>query len=128
LGIFPPGFVAEVVAFAFGLAAASFFPVIVLGIFWKRTTSQGAIAGMATGLIFTATYIILTAPKMLGNDPFIFNISAQGIGTFGMILNFIVTYFVSKATPEPPQDIQDMVASLRVPEVAEPYLEAANVR
>jgi cation/acetate symporter len=116
-GINPPGFVGEVVAFAFGLASASFFPVIVLGIFSKRTTKEGAIAGMATGLVFTATYIILTAPRLVGLDPFIFGIDAQGIGTIGMIINFVVTVLVSRVTPPPPDDVQAMVDNVRIPEV-----------
>lgn len=119
-GIYPPGFVAEVVAFAFGLAAASFFPIIVLGIFWKRTNKQGAIAGMLAGLIFTAILILLmrsvpifgTAEPLL--DSF-FGINAQGIGTIGMIINFVVTVTVSKYTVSPPDDIQDLVEEVRYP-------------
>lgn len=119
-GVNPPGFVAEVVAFAFGLAAASFFPIILLGIFDKRTNSTGAMAGMIVGLVFTTIMILGqrsvpllgTAEPMIG--PF-FGITAQGIGTVGMILNFVVTYFVSRATEAPPQEIQDMVESVRVP-------------
>lgn len=119
-GINPPGFVAEVVAFAFGLAAASFFPIILLGIFDKRTNSAGAIAGMTVGLVFTAVMILLQrSVQLLGTPeplagPF-FGITAQGIGTVGMILNFIVAYFVSRATEAPPQEIQDMVESVRIP-------------
>jgi cation/acetate symporter len=112
-GINPPGFVAEVVAFAFGLAAASFFPVILLGIFDKRTNRQGAIAGMVVGIVFTAFYII--GNRFFGMEPFIFGISAQGIGTVGMVLNMVVTLVVSRLTPPPPEEIQEMVENVRVP-------------
>jgi cation/acetate symporter len=111
-GIYPPAFVAQVVAYAFGLAAASFFPIILLGIFDKRTNREGAIAGMSTGLIFTLAYI--TANKYFGM-PAWFEISSEGIGTVGMMLNLIVTIVVSRMTPPPPQEIQDMVESVRVP-------------
>jgi cation/acetate symporter len=113
-GVNPPGFVAEVVAFAFGLAAASFFPVIILGIFDKRTNREGAIAGMIVGLAFTAFYII--GVKFYGMQPWFLNISPEGIGTVGMLINFIVTYVVSRLTPEPPLAIQEMVENLRSPE------------
>jgi cation/acetate symporter len=122
-GINPPGFVAEVVAFAFGLAAASFFPVIVLGIFWKKATKEGAIAGMAIGMTFTFVYIVMTANGLMDIDPWFFEISPQGIGTVGMVLNFVVTYAVSKMTKEPPTEVQELVESLRVPEVASAYLK-----
>jgi cation/acetate symporter len=122
-GINPPGFVAEVVAFAFGLAAASFFPVIVLGIFWKKTTKEGAIAGMAIGMTFTFLYIVMTAKGLLGMDPWFFNISPQGIGTVGMAINLVVTYVVSRMTTPPPDDIQELIEGLRVPEVASAYLK-----
>jgi cation/acetate symporter len=112
-GINPPGFVAEVVAFAFGLAAASFFPVILLGIFDKRTNRAGAICGMIVGIAFTGWYII--GNRFFGMSPFIMGISAQGIGTIGMVLNFVVTFVVSRMTAPPPQEIQDMVESVRVP-------------
>ncbi|MEM8722568.1 MAG: sodium:solute symporter family protein [Cyanobacteria bacterium P01_G01_bin.39] len=113
-GVNPPGFVAEVVAFAFGLAAASFFPVIILGIFDKRTNREGAIAGMIVGLAFTACYII--GVKFYGMSPWFWSISPEGIGTVGMVLNFIVTYIVSRLTPPPPLEVQQMVANLRSPE------------
>jgi cation/acetate symporter len=112
-GIHPPGFVAEVVAFAFGLAAASFFPVILLGIFDKRTNRQGAIAGMVLGISFTAFYII--GNRFFGMEPFFFGISAQGIGTVGMLLNLVTTLVVSRLTPPPPEEIQEMVENVRVP-------------
>jgi len=119
-GINPPGFVAQVVAFAFGLAAASFFPVIILGIFDKRTNREGAIAGMIVGLAFTAAYII--GAKFYSMPLWFFNISAEGIGTVGMVLNFVVTLIVSRLTPPPPTHIQEMVDNLRSPEDAPPPL------
>ncbi|MDX2006404.1 MAG: sodium:solute symporter family protein [Meiothermus sp.] len=109
----PPGFIAQLVAFAFGLAASSFFPAILLGIFDKRTTSQGAIAGMVVGLVFTAFYIIGTS--YYGMPRFVFGISPEGIGTIGMLLNFAITIAVSRMTPEPPKEIQDLVESVRIP-------------
>ncbi|AOX01328.1 cation acetate symporter [Moorena producens PAL-8-15-08-1] len=112
-GINPPGFVAQVVAFAFGLAAASFFPVILLGVFDKRTNREGAIAGMVVGLIFTTVYII--GVKFYSMTPWFFGISPEGIGTVGMVLNFIVTVVVSRLTPPPPAEIQEMVEMLRTP-------------
>jgi cation/acetate symporter len=123
LGIYPLGFVAEVVAFAFGLAAASFFPVLVLGIFWKRCNKEGAIAGIVTGLSFTFVMIILmrahVALAEFGITEPVFDsflgINAQGIGLIGMILNFIVTYIVTMSTPPPPQEVQDLVEQIRYP-------------
>lgn len=112
-GIYPPAFVGEVVAFAFGLAAASFFPVILLGIFDKRTNREGAIAGMITGLGFTGYYII--ANRFFGMEPWCFGISSQGIGTVGMVLNFVVALVVSRVTPPPPAEVQAMVEELRIP-------------
>lgn len=117
-GINPPGFVAQVVAFAFGLAASSFFPIIVLGIFDRRTNREGAIAGMITGLVFTLFYII--GVKFGGMQPWFFGVSAEGIGTLGMILNFIVTLVVSRLTPPPPPAIQEMVEYLRAPDGERP--------
>jgi cation/acetate symporter len=121
-GIRPPGFVAQVVAFAFGLAASSFFPVIIMGIFWRRATKEGAMAGMATGIVFTAAYIIyfkFMNPAMNVPEHWWFGISPEGIGTVGMILNFAVLTVVSLATKEPPQEVQDMVRTLRYPKEAE---------
>uniref|UniRef100_UPI000F9E5A3C sodium:solute symporter family protein n=1 Tax=Okeania hirsuta TaxID=1458930 RepID=UPI000F9E5A3C len=112
-GVNPPGFVAQVVAFAFGLAAASFFPVIILGVFDKRTNREGAIAGMVSGLLFTTVYII--GVKFAGMPTWFFGVSAEGIGTVGMVLNFIVTLVVSRMTPPPPLEIQEMVEDLRSP-------------
>ena len=119
-GVNPPGFVAQVVAFAFGLAAASFFPVILLGIFDKRTNREGAIAGMVTGLAFTAFYII--GVKFYGMQPWFFNISPEGIGTVGMMINLIITFVVSRLTPPPPLEVQEMVAHLRSPEADGAFL------
>lgn len=121
-GIHPPGFVAQVVAFAFGLAASSFFPVIIMGVFWKRTTKEGAILGMLSGIIFTALYIIyfkFVSPEMNKPDYWLWGISPEGIGTIGMLINFAVTFVVSKFTKEPPKEVQDMVASLRYPRTIE---------
>lgn len=120
LGIYPPGFVAEVVAFAFGLAAASFFPAIILGIFDKRTNMQGAIAGMISGLIFTTAMILMMkADKLLGAEAPLFStwldISPEGIGTIGMVVNVVVTIVISRLTPAPPQHIQDLVERIRIP-------------
>jgi len=117
-GIYPPGFVAQVVAFAFGLAAASFFPCILMGIFNKKANKEGALAGMAVGIIFVAAYIIyfkFVNPAFNNKDHWWFGISPEGIGTVGAALNFIVMYVVGKFTPEPPQEIQDLVGSLRYP-------------
>ncbi|MBW4456110.1 MAG: cation acetate symporter [Nostoc indistinguendum CM1-VF10] len=116
-GVNPPGFVSEVVAFAFGLAAASFFPVIFLGIFDKRTNSEGAIVGMVTGLIFTIIYIV--GVKFGGMQPWFFGVSPEGIGTLGMLINFAVTLVVSRLTPPPPAEIQAMVEDLRSPLIEE---------
>lgn len=117
-GINPPGFVAQVVAFAFGLAASSFFPIIIMGIFWKRTTKEGAILGMLSGIIFTSAYIIyfkFLNPAMNKPEHWFLGISPEGIGTIGMLINFVVTFIVSKITKEPPKEVQEMVASLRYP-------------
>ncbi|WP_412069048.1 sodium:solute symporter family protein [Rubrivirga sp. IMCC43871] len=123
LGIYPLGFVAEVVAFAFGLAAASFFPTIVLGIFWKRANRQGAITGMAAGLAFTFVMIVLmrahvVAPGVFGETPILetfMGIKAQGIGVVGMLINFALTVGVSLATPPPPPHVQRLVEQIRSP-------------
>ncbi|MCZ6782153.1 MAG: cation acetate symporter [Proteobacteria bacterium] len=117
LGIYPPGFVAQVVAFAFGLAAASFFPILVLGIFSRRTTKEGAIAGMLSGIGFTAAYIIWFRffDTGAGPDDWLFGISPEGIGTVGMLLNFAVTLAVSRVTAPPPPGVQAMVDEIRLP-------------
>ena len=117
-GIHPPGFVAEVVAFAFGLAAASFFPVILMGIFSKRMNKEGAIAGMIAGLTFTASYIIyfkFVNPSTNFAENWLFGISPEGIGTLGMFFNFLIAFMVSRLTAPPPQYIKDMVDDIRVP-------------
>lgn len=112
-GIHPPGFVAQVVALAFGLASSSFFPIIVLGIFWKRATKEGAISGMISGIGFTMLYIVQT--KFMGVSPWFFGISPEGIGTVGMVINFAVTFGVSMITKAPPLAVQEMVESVRIP-------------
>ncbi len=114
-GINPPGFVAQVVAWAFGLAAASFFPAIILGIFYKRMNMQGAVAGMITGLVFTGIYIWYF--KYGGGSPadYWFGISPEGIGTLGMLLNTAVALVVSSLTPPPPKEVQAIVENIRVP-------------
>ncbi len=117
-GIYPPGFVAQVVAFAFGLAASSFFPVIIMGIFSKRINKEGAIAGMIVGLLFTSCYIIyfkFLFPELNFAENWWFGISPEGIGTLGMILNFLVSGVVSHLTPEPLQEVQEMVENIRYP-------------
>lgn len=114
-GINPPGFVAQVVAWAFGLAAASFFPAILLGIFYKRMNMQGAVAGMIVGLLFTGTYIIYFKYGGGTADQWWFGISPEGIGTLGMIFNFIVALAVSSFTPPPPENIQNLVEEIRIP-------------
>ncbi len=121
-GIYPPGFVAQVVAFAFGLAASSFFPVIVLGIFWKKATKEAAIGGMLTGILFTASYIIyfkFINPAHNNAQHWLFGISPEGIGTIGMILNFAVMLVVSRFTAAPPEEIQDNVEAIRLPTLSE---------
>lgn len=120
-GVNPPGFVAQVVAFAFGLAAASFFPIIILGVFDKRTNREGAIAGMIVGLCFTIFYI--AGVKFYGMQPWFFGVSAEGIGTLGMVLNFLVTWTVSRLTPPPPLEVQEMVEVLRMPDDEPPAIE-----
>jgi cation/acetate symporter len=118
-GIYPPAFVAQVVAFAFGLAAATFFPVLFMGIFSKRLNKEGAIAGMLVGLIFTATYIIFFKflfVELNTSENWFMSISPEGIGFIGMILNFVVAFLVSSATKPPPQEVLDMVEMIRQPE------------
>ncbi|MCH2606365.1 MAG: cation acetate symporter [Nitrospinales bacterium] len=120
-GIHPPGFVAQVVAFAFGLAASSFFPVILMGIFSKRMNKEGAIAGMITGLTFTASYIIyfkFINPSINSAENWWFGISPEGIGTLGMVFNFLISFLISRVTAPPPQEIKDMVDDIRIPKGA----------
>ena len=117
-GLNPPGFVAEVVALAFGLAASSFFPAIILGIFDKKMNKEGAISGMLTGIIFTAIYILHFKPQLGGSglpENYLFGISPEGIGTIGMIINFIVSLIVSRLTKPTPEKIKDLVESIRYP-------------
>lgn len=117
-GINPPDFVASVVAFAFGLAASTFFPIIFLGIFSKRMNKEGAISGMLVGLIFTTAYIVFykfISPELNTPDHWWFGVSPEGIGTLGMILNFTTAIAVSSFTPAPPQKVQDIVEDIRIP-------------
>ncbi len=117
-GINPPGFVAQVVAFAFGLAAASFFPAIILGIFSKRMNKEGAISGMVVGITFTAAYIVFfkfLAPELNTADYWWWGISPEGIGTVGMLLNFATALAVSAVTPAPPDEVQQLVDDIRIP-------------
>ena len=121
LGINPPGFVAEVVAFAFGLAAASFFPAIILGIFTKRMNREGAVMGMIVGITFTAAYIVyfkFINPAANTAENWWFGVSPEGIGTLGMLLNFAVAITVARFTPAPPPEIGRMVERIRVPKDA----------
>ncbi len=125
LGFHPPGFVAQVVAFAFGLAAASLFPAILMGIFSTRINKAGAIAGMLTGLIFTFGYIVIFkgvffAP-MRENIPanWLLGISPEGIGVIGMLLNFATAFAVSYLGKAPPERVQQLVQDIRVPWVVE---------
>ena len=118
LGINPPGFVAEVVAFAFGLAAASFFPAIILGIFSKRMNRYGAVSGMIAGITFTAGYIIyfkFINPSLNTQDHWWFGISPEGIGTLGMLLNLIVATTISQLTPAPPERVVALIDHMRMP-------------
>ena len=121
LGIYPPGWVAQVVAFAFGLAAASLFPAIFMGIFSKRMNREGAIAGMVTGLAFTFLYIgwfKLWSPESNSAENWLFGISPEGIGVVGMVLNFVVAISVAKLTAKPPESVARLVDNIRVPAVA----------
>jgi cation/acetate symporter len=118
LGINPPGFVAQVVAFAFGLAASSFFPAIILGIFHKKMNKEGALSGMIVGITFTAAYIIyfkFINPAANISDNWFFGISPEGIGTLGMILNFAVAFAVHRVTGDAPDEVQEVVESIRYP-------------
>jgi len=114
LGINPPGFVAQVVALAFGLACASFFPVLVLGIFWKRCTAAGATAGLAAGLGSTMAYMLWTI-DIYGNSDGIFGIAETGFGTIGMLINFAVTIVVSQFTTPPNARMQALIEDIRYP-------------
>jgi len=117
-GLNPPGFVAEVVALAFGLAASSFFPAIILGIFDKKMNKEGALSGMIIGIVFTTIYIFYFKPQLGGPglpEDYLFGISPEGIGTIGMIINFIVSLIVSRITKPTPNKIKDLVESIRYP-------------
>ncbi|HHW85815.1 MAG TPA: cation acetate symporter, partial [Chloroflexi bacterium] len=123
-GINPPGFVSQVVAMAFGLAAASNFPAILLGIFDKRANSAGAIWGMAVGLGFTLVMILLMKSNVIFGTPApiikdFMGISAEGIGTVGMIFNFALALIISRVTAAPPPEIQELVESVRIPRGAQ---------
>ncbi|WP_422613579.1 sodium:solute symporter family protein [Aestuariivivens sediminicola] len=119
-GINPPGFVAAVVALAFGLAAASFFPAIILGIFYKRMNKEGAIAGMVVGIVTMLLYMIKyklgwfdeTLPD---KSEWWFGISPEGFGTVAMVLNFVVSVAIMKFTPKPPRRVQNIVEKIRIP-------------
>ena len=109
---------ASVVAFAFGLAAASFFPAIIMGIFSKSMNKHGAIAGMVTGITFTAAYIIyfkFVSPELNSPENWFLGISPEGIGLVGMIINFAVAAGVMKMTQPTPVEIQEMVEGIRNP-------------
>jgi cation/acetate symporter len=117
-GVYPPAFVAQVVAFAFGLAAASLFPALVLGIFSRRANKEGAISGMIVGLVFTFTYIAyfkFFAPDLNSAENWLWGISPEGIGSIGMVLNFAFALTVSHFTSQPPQSVQELVDNIRVP-------------
>jgi cation/acetate symporter len=123
-GINPPGFVAAVVALAFGLAAASFFPAIILGIFYKKMNKEGAISGMIVGMLFMLFYMLKfkfgifdggkeAVPGL--ESSWWFGISPEGFGTVAMLVNFAVALLVNMFTPEPPQEVQDIVENIRIP-------------
>jgi len=117
-GIYPPGFVAQVVAFAFGLAAATLFPALLLGIFTKSINKEGAVSGMLTGLIFTLGYIVyfkFLNPGMNSSSNWLWGISPEGIGTIGMLINVFVSIIVSKFTSKTPSEIEDLIDSIRQP-------------
>ena len=117
-GLNPPGFVAEVVALAFGLAASSFFPAIILGIFDKKMNKEGALSGMIVGIVFTTIYIFYFKPQLGGPglpENYLFGITPEGIGTIGMVINFIVSLIVSRVTKPTPNKIKHLVESIRYP-------------
>ncbi|MEO1129510.1 MAG: VC_2705 family sodium/solute symporter, partial [Planctomycetota bacterium] len=130
LGINPPDYVAAIVAFAFGLAASSFFPAIILGVFSKRANREGVILGMVLGIAFTTAYILMFKFTVLDgllklltswdgagpkSEHYLLGISPEGIGSLGMLLNFTVAYIVSYSTKPPPQEIQDLIEEIRLP-------------
>lgn len=120
-GINPPGFVGEVVAIAFGLAAASFFPAIILGIFYKKMNKEGAVAGMVCGILFTLAYIVffkIAFPEYNSPEYWWFGISPEGIGTLGMLVNLVVSLAIGMVFPEPPEEVQEMVEGIRYPRIS----------
>jgi len=117
-GVNPPGFVAATVALAFGLAAASFFPAIVLGIFYKRMNKEGAIAGMVIGVLLMLFYMTKFKFGWFGGgskEDWWFGISPEGFGTFAMLVNFLVSLVIRKFTPAPPNNVQEIVENIRIP-------------
>ena len=126
LGLNPPGFAAQTVALAFGLAAASIFPALMMGIFSKRINNKGAVAGMLSGLIVTVIYIFLhkgwffipDTNSFTDADPLLLSIKSTSFGSVGALINFVVAYVVSNATEEPPVEVQELVESIRVPKGA----------
>jgi cation/acetate symporter len=127
LGMNPPGFAAQVVALAFGLAASSIFPALMMGIFDKRANGTGAVLGMLSGLLFTLIYIFwfkgwffVPGTEMAANTPdnWVLGISPESIGAVGALVNFVVAYFASRATAAPPEHIQHLVEDIRVPKGA----------
>jgi len=119
-GINPPGFVAATVALAFGLAAASFFPAIILGIFYKRMNKEGAIAGMIVGIVIMLYYMLKYKlgwfdDVLPSKSEWWFGISPEGFGSVAMLLNFIVSITIMKFTPAPPQEVQEIVEQIRIP-------------
>jgi len=119
-GINPPGFVAATVALAFGLAAASFFPAIVMGIFYKRMNKEGAVSGMIVGLLLMLFYMTKFKFGWFGggtSDDWWFGVSPEGFGTFAMLANFIVSLTVCHLTSKPPKEIQELVESIRIPSI-----------
>jgi cation/acetate symporter len=117
-GIYPPAFVAQVVAFAFGLAAASLFPALLLGIFSKSANKEGAISGMLAGLVFTFAYIAyfkFVAPELNSAEYWLWGISPEGIGAIGMLLNFAIAMTISRLTAKPPETVQALVDNIRIP-------------
>ncbi len=127
-GINPPGFVAAVVALAFGLAAASFFPAIILGIFYKRMNKEGAIAGMLVGIVSMLLYMMKYKlgwfdAELPDKSEWWFGISPEGFGTIAMMLNFIVSITIMKFTKAPPQEVQDIVEDIRIPSGAKEAIQ-----
>ena len=117
-GIYPPAFVAQVVAFAFGLAAASIFPALVMGIFSKRMNQYGSICGMLSGLTFTASYIIFfkfISPEYNNQEYWFLEISPEGIGVIGMVINFLIAIIISSITKPPPIEVYEIVDNIRMP-------------